>query len=363
MNKKPAHSYKRLLSGVENLLDAARHAAARSVNSVITTTYWEVGRRIVEFEQEGRERAVYGQGLLKKLSLDLGHRFGRGFGIVNLSQMRLFYQFWPGRNIFQTVSEKSRTLAKKETRPAFPLPWSHYVRLLSVEDPSARAFYETESLRGGWSVRQLDRQIATLFYERTISSRNKAAMLRKTSGARRDGFPGIEAELKDPFVLEFLDLKDEYSESDLERSLIQHLEQFILELGNDFCFIARQKRLRVGDDWYRIDLLFYHRRLRCLVVIDLKVGKFTHADAGQMNLYLSYARQHWAHAGENPPIGLILCTQGNRAVARYALDGLRNRVLAAEYRVALPKERQLEEALQRTQRVLAARQLRGRGYS
>ena len=163
-------------------------------------------------------------------------------------------------------------------------------------------------------------------------------MLARGSKAQADDQILPEQAIKDPFVLEFLGLKDEYSESDLEEALISRLETFLLELGGDFCFIGRQRRLRVGNEWYRVDLLFFHRRLRCLVIIDLKLGKFTHADAGQMHLYLNYAREHWTHDGENPPVGLILCSQKDEAVARYALDGLPNKVMAAEYRTTLPDE-------------------------
>ena len=236
-----------------------------------------------------------------------------------------------------------------------PLPWSAYVSLLGVKNELARAFYETEALRGGWSVRQLDRQINSQFYERTAISRNKAAMLKKGEKALPEDCVHPAEEIKDPFVLEFLGLKDEYSESDLEEALIRHLETFLLELGSDFCFIGRQKRLRIGDEWYRVDLLFFHRRLRCLVIIDLKIGKFTHADAGQMHLYLNYAREHWVHADENPPVGLILCARKDDAVARYALEGLPNKVMAAEYRTVLPDEKELAAEIGRTRALLQER--------
>jgi predicted nuclease of restriction endonuclease-like (RecB) superfamily len=237
----------------------------------------------------------------------------------------------------------------------FPLPWSAYVRLLAVKNENARRYYETEALRGGWSVRQLDRQINSQFYERTAMSRNKTAMLSKGEKVPPEDRVRPEEEIKDPFVLEFLGFKDEYSETDLEEALIRHLETFLLELGSDFCFIGRQKRLRVGDEWYRVDLLFFHRRLRCLVIIDLKIGKFTHADAGQMHLYLNYAREHWVHADENPPVGLILCARKDEAVARYALEGLPNKVMAAEYRTALPDEKELAAEIERTQAMLQDR--------
>ena len=243
----------------------------------------------------------------------------------------------------------------KPLAQSFPLSWSHYVSLLSVKKPEARTFYEAEALRGGWTVRQLDRQIGTQFYERTLLSRNKAAMLRKGQIARPEDALTPEEEIKDPFVLEFLNLKDEYSESDLEEALIRHLETFLLELGDDFTFVGRQRRLRIDDEWFRIDLVFYHRRLRCLILIDLKLDKLTAGDVGQMHLYLNYAREHWTHADENPPVGLILCTEHRAGVARYALEGLSNKILATEYRTALPTEETLAAELKRTRKMLEER--------
>jgi predicted nuclease of restriction endonuclease-like (RecB) superfamily len=326
--------YDAALTDIAAMLETARRAATRSVNALMTATYWQIGRRIVEVEQDGQGRAVYGTQLLKRLSADLTLRFGRGFSERNLEQMRLFYQGW---QISQTVSAKSL--------PDFPLPWSHYIKLLSAQSPDARAFYEREALRGGWSLRQLSRQIGTQFYERTLLSKNKAAMLRKGQQAQPEDAESSNEGFKDPLILEFLALKDEYSESDMEEALIHRLEDFLLELGGDFAFIGRQRRLRVGDQWFRVDLVFYHRRLRCLVIIDLKLGEFTHADAGQMHLYLNYAREHWTHPDENPPVGLILCAFKNEAVAHYALDGLPNTVLATKYRLALPNEAALVAAL------------------
>jgi predicted nuclease of restriction endonuclease-like (RecB) superfamily len=213
--------------------------------------------------------------------------------------MRAFYLAYA--DIVQTPSGQSplppqdavaqlHTNALELRRSSFPLPWSHYVRLLAIDNPEARRFYEEEALRGGWSVRQLRRQIASQFYERTLLSRNKAAMLTRGRRPRPEDRVTPEEEIKDPFVLEFLDLQDEYSESDLEEALIRQLERFLLELGGDFAFIGRQRRLRVGQTWYRVDLVFFHRRLRCLVLIDLKLDAFSPADVGQMNLYVNYAR-------------------------------------------------------------------------
>jgi predicted nuclease of restriction endonuclease-like (RecB) superfamily len=214
---------------------------------------------------------------------------------------------------------------------AFPLPCSAYVRLLSVKKPQVRTFYETEALRGGWSVRQLDRQIGTQFYERTALSQNKAATLKNGEVAEHGDALTPEQAIKDPLVLEFLNLKDEYSESDLEEALIPHLADFLLELGDDFAFVGRQRRLRIDYSWFRVDLLFFHRRFKCLLVVDLKVGKFSYADAGQMHLHLNYARENWMKPSEDPPVGLILCAEKGTAEAHYALEGLPNKVLAAEY--------------------------------
>lgn len=376
-------NYAAVHADIVALLEAARRAAARSVNALMTATYWEIGRRIVAFEQGGEERAAYGSGLIKRLADDLTRRFGRGFSRQNLWQMRAFHLAWPVEQILQTPSGESsrqgilQTLSGQSSAEttsaspirttvdlsalarAFPLPWSAYVRLLSVRNEAARRFYETEALRCGWSVRQLDRQINSQFYERVALSRNKAALLKKAERAEPHDLMTPEEAIKDPFVLEFLNLKDEYSESDLEDALIQHLADFLLELGDDFAFVGRQRRLRLDDSWFRIDLLFFHRRLKCLLVIDLKVGKFSHADAGQMHLYLNYAREHWMQPGENPPVGLILCAEKGAAEAHYALEGLANKVLAAEYQTVLPDEKLLAEELARTRRELEARR-RGR---
>lgn len=272
--------YSELLSGIIILLDQGRQAAARSVNSILTATYWLVGRRLVEHEQRGEPRAAYGTELLKRLSRDLLSRVGRGFSERNLEQMRQFYLQWQipqtlSANFHQAEpSNMSQTSTANlvhdaSSAPAFPLSWSHYVRLLTVAESEARRHYEVEAIRGGWSVRQLDRQISTLAYQRSRSRTSPSATIAVAVTA--------DSEIKDPFVLEFLGLKG-YSESELEDSLIRELEQFLMELGNDFAFIARQRRLRVGTEWYRVDLLFFHRRLRSLIVIDLLCGRPHYAE-------------------------------------------------------------------------------------
>ncbi|MCY1292679.1 putative nuclease YhcG [compost metagenome] len=352
-----SQAYALIQREVVALLESARGAAARSVNALMTATYWEIGRRITEFEQAGQERAGYGDALLGRLASDLSSRFGRGFSRQNLQQMRTFYQYWPAEKICQTLSGKcvhEEPLHLSALAQAFRLPWSAYVRLISVKNAYARDFYETEALRCGWSVRQLDRQIGSQFYERTALSSNQAAMLSGTMEIEAGDSLPPEQPFKDPFVLEFLNLKDEYSESELEEALIHHLADFLLELGDDFAFIGRQRRLRIDDSWFRVDLLFFNRRLKCLLVVDLKVGKFSYADAGQMHLYLNYARENWMKPGENPPVGLILCTELGASEARYSLDGLSNKVLAAEYRTVLPDERLLAEKLDQTRRELEA---------
>lgn len=369
--RKPAAlpaGYAGIHGGIVELLDAARQAAARSVNALMTASYWEIGRRIVEAEQKGRRRAGYGEQLMARLSADLTARFGRGFGVNNLESMRRFYLAYPQPEISQTVSgklgnesptEKSQTVSRKfdlsDLAQVFTLPWSAYVRLLSVKDDHARQFYEAEALRGGWSVRQLDRQIGSQFYERTALSKDKAAMLVKGAVVKPEDAITPNDAIKDPYVLEFLDLKDEYSESDLEAALIQRLEDFLLELGEGFTFVGRQRRLRIDQTWYRVDLLFFHRKLRCLVIIDLKLGSLTHADVGQMHIYCNYAKEHWAYPDENPPVGLILCADKSHSLARYALDGLPTKVMAANYRTVLPDAELLQRELENTRRLLESR--------
>ncbi len=385
--------YGGLVTGISELLDQARRSSARVVNSILAATYWEIGRRIVEYEQGGKARAEYGEALLKNLGGDLTARYGRGFAWRNLFSMRSFYLGWeilqtpsakfearaklpaaladPSAQICPTPSGELRTRScsvseeQSLTRPAesvtsafigaFPLSWSHYVRLMSVDKPHARAFYESEAIRGGWSVRQLDRQISTQFFERTAKSKQQTAMRARSQKAKQEDIVTVADEIRDPYVLEFLDLKDEYSESELEDALIHHLESFLLELGAGFTFVARQKRIRIGTEWYRIDLLLFHRRLKCLVVIDLKIGKFSHADAGQMSLYLTYAREHMSEAGENDPVGLILCSEKDDAVVHYSMGHMPAKVFASKYLTQLPDEETLRREIQSTKRALTLR--------
>ena len=229
---------------------------------------------------------------------------------------------------------KLQPLSVESFNTFFPLSWSHYRLLMRLDEPFQREFYESECITGNWSVRQLDRQIQSMLYERTALSRRKLAVIAKAH--EKPILRKPEDEIKDPYILEFLGLKDEYSESQLEEALIHHLEHFLLELGNGFTFVARQKRITLEGSHYRLDLLLYHRILRCLVAIDLKIGEFTHADAGQMNLYVNYLKDKEKLSEENDPVGLILCTGKKKTVVEYALGGMNNRIFASKYKLQLP---------------------------
>ncbi len=359
-------TYGQLVSGISSLLESARRTIVRSNNNVLTATYWEVGRRVVEYEQHGKSRAEYGKKLLFRLSKDLSKQHGRGFSDRNLRQMRTFYLGWeiwqmPSAKLEARVKlpiagDKSQSGKWQISQPiSFPLSWSQYVRLMSVDNPRARAFYESEAVRGGWSVPELDRQINTRFFERAIQSKYPQSLLARTSKAQDKNVLPVEMEIRDPYLLEFLNLKDEYSETQMEDALVHHLEWFLLEMGTGFTFIARQKRIRIGTSWYRIDLLLYHRGLRCLVIVDLKTGTFNHADAGQMNLYLNYAREHLMMDGEADPIGVILCSEKDDAVVKYATGGIHAKVFASKYLINLPNEETLRREILATQRAFQAR--------
>jgi len=370
MKKVPtAQNYSTLITDLASLIEQGRRVAVRYVNTALVATYWLIGKRIVEFEQKGKERAEYGERLLKKLSADLTKRFGKGFSFPQLKNIRQFYVIYREKSYtlssqlnhatnMQTLSaelpEKSQTLSSlseiSHTLCAqFPLSWSHYCLLMRLDEPLKREFYEAECIRGNWSVRQLDRQIQSMLYERTALSRRKLAVIAKAHEKPITLKP--EDEIKDPYVLEFLGLKDEYSESQLEEALIRHLEHFLLELGTGFTFVARQKRITLEGSHYRLDLLFYHRTLRCLVAIDLKIGEFSHADAGQMNLYLNYLKDKEKLPEENDPVGLILCTDKKKTVVEYALGGMSNRIFASKYKLQLPDpevlKREIEHEKQR----------------
>jgi len=360
-----SENYSSLIIELSTLIEQGRKTAVRYVNTALVATYWLMGRRIVEYEQKGKERAEYGEELLERISKDLSSRFGKGFSLRNLRNMRSFYLLFPIQqtlsaesskdkivqtlsaeliSMFQTpseISQKGQTLsiqsviAISHTQSAkFPLSWSHYCLLMRLDEPFKREFYEAECISGNWSVRQLDRQIQSMLYERTALSKRKLAVISKAHEKPIAVRP--EDEIKDPYILEFLGLRDEYSESQLEEALVRHLEHFLLELGIGFTFVARQKRITLEGSHYRLDLLLYHRILRCLVAIDLKIGEFTHADAGQMNLYLNYLKDKEKLPEENNPIGIILCSDKKRTVVEYALGGMSNKIFASKYKLQLP---------------------------
>ncbi|MBI3813531.1 MAG: DUF1016 domain-containing protein [Nitrospinae bacterium] len=357
-------NYPTLITDLSSFIEQGRKAVVRYVNTALVATYWLIGRRIVEYEQKGKERAEYGKSLLQKISADLTPHFGKGFTERNLEHMRQFYLAYPEIShtvcaeltedesskkshtvcaelepITHTVSGISETLSRK-----FSLSWSHYRLLMRLDEPFKREFYEAECMRGNWSVRQLDRQIQSMLYERTALSRRKMAVIAKAH--EKPIILKPEDEIKDPYILEFLGLKDEYSESQLEDALIRHLEHFLLELGVGFTFVARQKRITLEGSHYRLDLLLYHRVLKCLVAIDLKIGEFSHADAGQMNLYLNYLKDKEKLAEENDPVGLILCTDKKKTVVEYALGGMNNRIFASKYKLQLPDTKVLRTEIE-----------------
>jgi predicted nuclease of restriction endonuclease-like (RecB) superfamily len=357
-------TYSTLITDLASLIEQGRKAAVRYVNTALVTTYWLIGRRIVEYEQKGKERAEYGEAVLKKISEDLTRKFGKGFSFPQLKNIRQFYLTYPEKgytlssqfdhsqkklNPSNELPEKSQTLSSQSEilhtlSAKFTLSWSHYCLLMRLDESFKREFYEGECIRGNWSVRQLDRQIQSMLYERTALSKRKLAVIAKAHEKPIVLKP--EDEIKDPYILEFLGLKDEYSESQLEDALIRHLEHFLLELGTGFTFVARQKRITLEGSHYRLDLLLYHRILRCLVAIDLKIGEFSHADAGQMNLYLNYLKNREKLPEENDPVGLILCTDKKKTVVEYALGGMSNRIFASKYKLQLPDPQVLKAEIE-----------------
>jgi len=323
-------NYSSLVGKIIKILTKARVNAARQINHIHVLACWEIGREIVEFEQKGKKRGVYGERLIERLSKDMTQKFGRGFSTANLKMMRLFYRKFPIR---QTLSDESKAI----------LSWSHYCELLKIDEPGPRSFYEQESFQNNWSVRELKRQINSMLFERLTLSKDA-----KTVGKMaRKGHVIEKPEdmIKDPYILEFLNLKEEacYTERQLEQALIDKLEYFLLELGKGFVLVARQKRITVSNRHYYIDLVFYNRLLKCFVLIDLKTGELDHSDIGQMNFYLNYFKENEKIKGENDPIGLILCAKKDNIFAKYVLGGLDNKIFASKYKLALPSDKDYEK--------------------
>lgn len=350
---------------IREILRTARNKALQSVNAAMVEAYWEVGREIVEEEQRGESRASYGDQLLAQLSARLTEELGKGFSEPYLRQIRQFYLVYRDRNraslplpaataqpadsqdpgIRYSPSSESGEAIGRAFSPG--LSWTHYRLLMRVDRPDARAFYEVECERSRWSVSELQRQISSLLFERLARSRDKAGVMELAREGHDVQRPSDL--VKDPYVLEFVGLPDNnrWVEKDLEQALIDRLQQFLLELGRDLFFVARQRRITVDGDHFYVDLVFYHRTLRCFLLIDLKVGRLTQQDVGQMLLYTGYYEANEIQPGENPPIGLVLCTDKNEAAVRYTVGPRADQVFAARYQLHLPTEEELVTELKR----------------
>ena len=379
MEKKPVttttHELAPLITELRGLIQSARHAVATTVNTLQVLTNFEIGRRIVEHEQKGAERAEYGKELLKELSVRLTEEFGKGFSKANLEYMRRFYLEWRhrdqriaqkpsgqfhGDDIWQKPSAKlpltekgqtppdqlphSNIIQKPSERSLFTLSWSHYVLLLTIKNPEERSFYEIESAQAGWSLPELKRQVASGLYERLALSRDKESVRQLAN----EGHVVVKPEhmLKEPYVLEFLGLDEKagYSESDMETAIIDQLEHFLLELGKGFLFEARQKRFTFDEDHFFVDLVFYNRLLRCYVIIDLKLDKLSHQDLGQMQMYVNYFDRFVKTPDENPTIGILLCKRKKEAIVELTLPADAN-IHAREYQLYLPSKELLRQKL------------------
>ena len=309
---------------IRTIIDNARSAAIRSVDFNRVQMYWNIGRRIVEEEQHGKERADYGTYLIKNLAKELEPEYGSGFGVRQLEQSRQFYRTYPIANTLRSQ-----------------LNWSQYRRLIQIEDPDKREYYELESVNGGWTARETERQINSMLYERLLLSNEKEKVL---AVARNQRIPESPTEvIKDPMVLEFLGLerKAAYYEKDLESAIISHIAEFLLEMGKGFSFVARQKRILLEDDEFFADLVFYNRLLRCFVVVELKTGKLTHQDLGQLQMYVNYYDRCEKQEDENPTIGILLCSDKNDTVVKMALPEKNSTILASKYQLYLPTTEQL----------------------
>ncbi len=346
--------YGELLRNISGLIEEGRKAAVRHINTAIIATYWLVGMRIVEHEQKGRERATYGEEALRNLAKELTKKYGNGLSFPQLKNIRQFYLTYRREGFHpssQVALEKGYALRSQfpyllqEIGSQFPLSWTHYRFLMRIEKAEKRTFYERLSIQGHWSSRHLEREINALLYERTALSKRREIVIAKANEHAVLARP--EDEVKDSYVLDFLGLKNEYSESDLEDALIRHIESFLLELGRGFAFVARQKRFMVGSDEYRIDLLLFNIALSRYIVVELKLDKFTHSHAGQINFYVNWVKDNILPRAKNEPFGIILCSDKNNATVRYATGGLSNKIFVSKYLLELPKPEELQRELER----------------
>ena len=321
---------------IKEILISARNKVYQTANFAMVEAYWNIGKSIIK-EQGGNEKANYGTGLLKELSRQMTHDFGKGFTVTNLKYMRQFYLTFPNGHALRDE-----------------LSWTHYRLLMKVENESARDFYMREAVKSQWSTRQLERQINSFFYERLLSSKNKeevSAEIQTLEPAKKP-----EDVIRDPYVLEFLGLSssNDFYESDLEQALITHLQKFLLEPGRGFSFVARQKRITFDGRHFRIDLVFYNYILKCFVLIDLKVGDLTHQDFGQMQMYVHYYERELMNEGDNPPIGIVLCADKSESVVKYTLPENEKQIFASKYKLYLPSEEELLAELNREYETLEA---------
>ncbi|MBQ8240731.1 MAG: DUF1016 family protein [Bacteroides sp.] len=319
-----------LFEQVKQLLDDARTRIARTVNTTIVNVYWQIGKYIVEYEQGGQGRAAFGKDIINKLSERLTKEYGKGFSPANIRYMRQFYQCFP---FCHALSDK--------------LTWTHWRTLLKVQDETVRNFYLTECISGNWSVRQLERQINTLFYERMLASKDQKTVREEIQRSVPQALEPKEI-IRDPYILEFLGLSqsEHFLESDLEQMIITKLQHFLLELGRGYCFVARQKRISFDNQHFYIDLVFYNILARCYVLIDLKIDALTHQDLGQMQMYVNYYTRELMNPGDNPPIGIVLCAEKNNAVVEYTLPKDEKQIFAAQYLTYLPTKEELKQLLE-----------------
>lgn len=317
---------------IEGLIQEARQHIVSSVNTTMVYTYYEIGRYIVEDEQNGQNRAEYGKSVLKKLSAYLTPKFGKGFSVDNLQNMRNFYLCY---SKYETPSRNS----------VFTLSWSHYLKLMRISNPEERRFYEIEAIENKWSLRELERQFDSSLYERLALSRNKEEVLQLSKQGQIVEKP--QDLLKDPYILEFTGLPELpcYSEKELEQKLIDNLQSFLLELGKGFAFVGRQVRLSFSEEHFFVDLVFYNRLLKCFVLIDLKRGKLKHQDIGQMQMYVNYYDREVKLEDENSTIGLLLCADKDNAIVEYTLPKDNNQIFAAKYATILPSKEQLQQLI------------------
>ena len=334
------------LQGVSEVLAKARKNAKTAVNLSMVYAYFEIGRMIVEEEQHGANRAAYGKQILKELSAYLTKIYGKGFSVTNLKQMRQFYLTYANDQIGQTLSDQFKNLPAVSTGRKFYLSWSHYLKLMRIDNIEERHFYEIESVKNDWSLSELKRQFNSALYERLLLSTDKKEVYRLALEGQKAETP--RDIVKDPYILEFLGLPEapSYSETEMESRIINHLQQFLLELGTGFAFMGRQKRFTFDEEHFMVDLVFYNRLLRCFVLFDLKIGELKHQDIGQMQMYVHYYDRMVKLADENPTIGIILCKDKNNAVVKMTLPEDNSQIFASKYETVLPSKEALQQLLQ-----------------